>query len=483
MSENGSEFRPALAAAMGHALEHLAPERERSVAATATLQELRGRVDVPLGDAGMNAVAVLDELVDAVRGGLMDTSCGRFFGWVIGGALPAALAADWMTSAWDQNAGMYAVAPAAAVVEETAGRWLKELLNIPEQASFAFVTGCQMAHTTCLAAARHALLEARGWDVEREGLAGAPAIRILTSTEVHGTLARAVRLLGMGERHIEKLAVGTDGRLLEEALRSALEREPSAPTVVVLQAGDLNIGAFDNFATLIPLAKKFGAWVHVDGAFGLWAAASAQHRHLLAGAEMADSWATDGHKWLNVPYDCGYAFVADSAAHRATMSQRLSYLTHATEARDQVDWTPEFSRRGRGFATYAALRQLGREGVAELVERCCRHAEALVTRMGSLPGAVMLGTQINQGLVRFLDPADGADEAQHDAYTDGVIADIAVTGEAFFSGTTWRGKRAMRVSVSNWQTSDADVERVVRCVEGVLALRRQGRLPNRANRF
>jgi len=473
MKENGTELRPVLAAAMSHALEHLAPEREHPVAATATLDELRERIDLPLSDASTDAVVVLDELVDAVRGGIMDTSCGRFFGWVIGGALPAALAADWMTSAWDQNAGMYAVAPAAAVVEETAGRWLKELLNIPPQASFAFVTGCQMAHTTCLAAARHALLATRGWDVEREGLAGAPAIRILTSTEVHGTLARAVRLLGMGERHIEKLAVGTDGRLLEEALKSALEREPDAPTVIVLQAGDLNIGAFDNFETLIPLAKKFGAWVHVDGAFGLWAAASAQRRHLLAGAALADSWATDGHKWLNVPYDCGYAFVADSAAHRATMSQRLSYLTHAADARDQVDWTPEFSRRGRGFATYAALRQLGRQGVAELVERCCRHAETLVTRMGSLPGAVMLGTQINQGIVRFLDPAEGAAEAQHDAYTDGVIADIAASGEAFFSGTTWRGKRAMRVSVSNWQTSDADVERVVRAVEAVLQRRRE----------
>ncbi|MEO7028796.1 MAG: pyridoxal-dependent decarboxylase [Acidobacteriaceae bacterium] len=475
MNETDSTLEPVLARAIQHALAHLNGDGDSPVAASATLAELRQRLDISLGDAGMDAGVVLDDLVEATRGGIARITSGRFFGWVNGGALPAALAADWMTSAWDQNAGLYAVAPAAAVTEETAGRWLKEVLQLPASATFALVTGCQMAHVTCLAVARHALLAVRGWDVERDGLSGAPSIRILTSTELHGSASRAVRFLGLGEANIERLAAGSDGRLPEHELKAALEREPSRPTIVVLQAGDLNIGAFDDFATLVPLAKKFGAWVHIDGAFGLWAAASPAYRHLLAGAELADSWATDGHKWLNVPYDCGYAFVADSAAHRATMSQRSSYLTHAAEARDPLDWTPEFSRRARGFATYAALRQLGKTGVAELVERCCEHAYSLVTEMGKLPGAEMLWQpQINQGLVRFLDPATGASEQDHDAYTDRVMAAILATGEALFSGTTWRGRRAMRVSVCNWQTSKADVERVVRCVDGVLQRGREG---------
>jgi glutamate/tyrosine decarboxylase-like PLP-dependent enzyme len=239
-----------------------------------------------------------------------------------------------------------------------------------------------------------------------------------------------------------------------------LRADPESSAIVLLQAGDVNIGAYDAFETLIPIAKRYGAWVHVDGAFGLWAAASPLFRHLVKGVEAADSWATDGHKWLNVPYDCGYAFVADSDAQRASMSYRAPYLTHAANARDQMDWTPEWSRRARGFSTYAALRQLGRSGVAELVERCCRHAHSLVTRIGSLRGAEMLWEPvINQGLVSFGD----------DQRTDEVIAAIVATGEAFFGGTTWRGRRAMRVSVCNWQTSEQDVDRAVKAVEAVLA--------------
>jgi len=466
-----STFQSPLASALRHAVAHLSPAKEVSVAATADLDTLRRQLDMPLSEGGMDAVQVIDELVAGVEGGIIGSAGGRFFGWVIGGSLPAALAADWMTSTWDQNAGLYACAPAAAVVEETAGRWLKELLHLPAGASFALVTGCQMAHATCLAAARHAVLAKVGWDVEQEGLSGAPAIRILTGTEKHATILRAVRLLGMGERHITLLPVDARGRVLKEALAAALADAASAPTIVVLQAGDVNTGEFDDFAELVPLAKEHGAWVHIDGAFGLWAAASPKLRHLARGVELADSWATDGHKWLNVPYDCGYAFVADTAAHRASMSQKASYLTHVAEARDEMDWNPEFSRRGRGFATYAAIRQLGRSGVTELVERCCEHAHALVTRMGSLPGAEMVWEPIiNQGLVRFLDPT-GKDD---DAFTERVMAEILATGEAFFSGTTCRGRRAMRVSVSNWQTSADDVERVVRCVAGVLERARAG---------
>ncbi len=467
MSEERSLFQGPLSAAFRYATEYVASASERPVAATADLATLRQRLAIPLGEDGADATRVIEELLRGVEGGVITSSGPRFFGWVIGGSLPAALAADWLTSTWDQNAGLFATAPAAAVVEEVAGAWLKELLGVPASASFALVTGCQMAHATCLAAARHALLAKRGWDVEQEGLSGAPAIRILTSTEKHGTILRTVRLLGLGEKQIVNLPTDEAGRLRADALTAALESS-DAPAIVVLQAGDLNIGAFDDFVELIPIAKRFGAWVHVDGAFGLWAAASARFRHLMKGAQAADSWATDGHKWLNVPYDCGYAFVADREAHRASMSHHAAYLTHDEAARDEMDWNPEFSRRGRGFATYAALRELGRAGVAELVERCCGVAHALTTRIGALEGAEILWVpQINQGLVRFVDARDKS-VAACDAFTERVMAEIQASGEAFFTGTTWRGMRAMRISVSNWQTSMKDVGRVVVAIEAIL---------------
>jgi glutamate/tyrosine decarboxylase-like PLP-dependent enzyme len=467
MSEERSMFQEPLAAAFRYATEYVATTAERPVAATVDLATLRRRLGAPLEERGVDAAQVIEDLVRGVEGGIITSSGPRFFGWVIGGSLPAALAADWLTSTWDQNAGLYTTAPAAAVVEEVAGAWLKDLLGIPASASFALVTGCQMAHATCLAAARHALLAWRGWDVEQEGLAGAPAIRILTSTEKHGTILRTARLLGLGEKQIVNLPADDEGRLPTNALRAALE-SADGPAIVVLQAGDLNIGAFDDFKELIPIAKQRGAWVHVDGAFGLWVAASARFRHLMKGADGADSWATDGHKWLNVPYDCGYAFVADHEAHRASMSHHAAYLTHDDAARDEMDWNPEFSRRGRGFATYAALRELGRAGVAELVERCCDVAHALTTRIGAMEGAEVLWVpQINQGLVRFVDPRDGS-AAACDAFTERVMAEILASGEAFFTGTTWRGKRAMRISVCNWQTSMKDVDRIVVAVEGIL---------------
>jgi glutamate/tyrosine decarboxylase-like PLP-dependent enzyme len=477
---NESQFEKPLRLAMRHALAHLDGLRERSVDATAALEDLRGRIDVPLTHAGIAAEQVVDELTAACDGGIVGSAGPRFFGFVIGGSLPAALAADWLTSAWDQNAGLYVIGPAASLVEEVAGTWLKELFGLPAQASFAFVTGCQMAHVTCLAAARHRVLERSGCDVERDGLGGAPRIRILTSTEQHASVPRAARLLGMGTNCIEALPCDEDGRLRAYALEAALKQSAGEPTIVVLQAGDLNRGAFDDFSTLIPLAHEHGAWVHIDGAMGLWCAASPNYRHLLHGVEGADSWSSDGHKWLNVPYDCGYAFVRDPDAHFASQGVHSSYLIQGAGARDQVDWTPEFSRRARGFATYAALRQLGRSGVEELVDRCCAVARELIDRMGALDGAKALCPPlINQGMVRFFDPRAEATDADHDRMTDAVIAAVRATGEAFFTPTTWNGVRAMRVSVSNWQTTMDDVDPVVACVGNVLQAERVNLLAGR----
>ncbi|HEX7919109.1 MAG TPA: pyridoxal-dependent decarboxylase [Gemmatimonadales bacterium] len=469
MTDDLQRQRAALARATEHSLRFLGTLDTAPVRATSTLAELRGRFAHPLPDQGADAALVVDELAAGVEGGILGTAGGRFYGWVIGAGLPSAVAADWLTSVWDQNAGLYACGPAAAVVEEVCGTWLKELLGVPARASFALVTGCQMAHATCLAAARHELLAQRGIDAEKDGLAGAPAIRVLTSDHVHGTTTRALKLLGIGSGAMTLLPSDAKSRLPAEALRAALEQEQGRPTIVVLQAGDVNCGAFDDFTTLIPIAKAAGAWVHIDGAMGLWANATKDRRHLLKGAELADSWATDGHKWLNVPYDCGYAFVADPEAHERALDHRASYLGHTDDARDQLDWTPEHSRRARGFATWAALKELGKRGVAELIERCCVHAHAIVTRIGGLPNAQVVAEPIiNQGLVRFFDPKPGATDADHDRRTDQVMAAINLTGEAYFTGTTWRGKRCMRVSVSSWRTSAKDVDRAVAAAARVL---------------
>jgi glutamate/tyrosine decarboxylase-like PLP-dependent enzyme len=370
MGETNSPFRKTLEAALYGALSHLEELKSSPVSTTASVHELRCRLGKPLANEGVPAEQVVAELVENVRGGILGSAGGRFFGWVIGGSLPAAVAADWLTSAWDQNAGLYACGPAAAVVEEIVGYWLKDVFGLPADASFALVTGCQAAHTTCLAAARYALLAQRDWDVEKQGLYSAPRIRILTSSAKHGSFERAVRLLGLGQSQIVGLSADAQDRLEAGALEQALDADSSAPTIVLLQAGDINIGACDPFEKLIPIAKRHRAWVHIDGAFGLWAAASSVYRHVVAGVAAADSWATDGHKWLNVPYDCGYAFIRDAEAHRAAMSYRAAYLTHDAEARDEMDWNPEWSRRARGFPTYAALRELGRDGIAALVERC-----------------------------------------------------------------------------------------------------------------
>ncbi|CAN5495936.1 aminotransferase class V-fold PLP-dependent enzyme [soil metagenome] len=438
----------------------------RSVAATASLDELRQRFEGPLPEHGSDPADVVRSLVANAGAGMLGSAGGRFFAWVIGGGLESALAADWLVSTWDQNAAIVACSPAAAVIEETAGEWIKELLDLPRDASFAFTTGCQLAHLTSLAAARSALLKRVGWDVENDGLAGAPRIRLLTSDQKHGSIERAARFLGLGRNAIEPLQTDDQGRIQPAVLEQALA-DTSRPILLVLNASDLNIGACDPFSELIPMAHDAGAWVHVDGAFGLFARASRTHRHLLEGVELADSWATDGHKWLNVPFDCGIAIVRDRDAHRNAMTLTASYITTATDGRDQFDWNPEWSRRARGIPVYAALKELGRDGVEQLIDRCCRHCTSLVEGIGQLPGAEIVSKPtLNQGLVRF--SQSGASPESNDAFTDRIIAKINASGEAFFSGTTWQGRRAMRVSVVNWRTNERDVDRAIAAAKAVL---------------
>ncbi|CCH29658.1 aminotransferase class V-fold PLP-dependent enzyme [Actinosynnema sp. NPDC047251] len=449
-----------------HAADFLAGLDARPLAPTAGLDELRAALGRALPEDGLADAEVIEDLVRDTAPGLLGSTGGRFFGWVVGGSLPAALAADWLTTAWDQNAALHASGPAVAVVEEVTGAWLKELLGLPGEASFGFTTGAQLAHVTALAAARHQLLAGRGWDVERRGLAGAPAVRVLTSGRQHASIERAVRLLGLGTDHLRAVGSDADGRIDVAGLARDLT---DAPTVVCLQAGEINTGLFDPFAEACALAAARGAWVHVDGAFGLWAAASERLRHLVAGVERADSWTVDGHKWLNVPFDSGFVFVRHPDAHRAAVSTRASYLVHAGDtaeatARDQLDWTPEWSRRARAVPVYAAIRALGRNGIAELVDGCVEHTHRLVDGIAGLPGVEVLARPvINQGLVRFL-----AEDGDHDARTDAVIERVQRGGAAWFGGTTWNGARAMRISVVNWRTDDRAVDRAIAAVHAAL---------------
>ncbi len=435
------------------------------VAASVGHAELLARLAGPCPEEGADPEQVIEQLLAGCEGGLVGSGGPRFFGWVIGGSLPAAIAADWLVSTWEQNGAIYQCSPAAAVVEEVAGEWLKEILGLPMECSVAMVTGCQMAHFTALAAARQKLLTDRGIDVGRVGLAGAPPIRVLTGAHRHESLIRAVRFLGMGSDAVAEVALDSDGRLDLAALEQALATGGARPTIVCLMAGDLNTGAADPFTEACRLAHDHGAWVHVDGAFGLWMNASPTRRDVLAGCELADSWATDGHKWLQLPFDHGFAFVRDREAHRAAMSMTASYLL-APEGtgRDPMDWNPEWSRRPRGVVAYAALRSLGKAGVARIVDDCCRLADRLVSEIGALPGAEVLSpARMNQGLVRFLAPA-----GDHDTRTDSVIEAVRAEGTAWFGGTTWNGMRAMRISVCNHRTSDHDVDRTVAAVARVM---------------
>ncbi|MEO1656697.1 MAG: pyridoxal-dependent decarboxylase [Pseudomonadota bacterium] len=438
----------------------------RQVAATADMETLLDDFAGPLPEVGCPAELVIDELAAKAEPGMHGSPSGRFFAWVIGGTLPSALAADWLVAAWDQNAALAACSPASAVIEQTAGRWLKEALRLPQEVSFAFTTGCQMAHVTGLAAARHHMLAQQGWEVEARGLRGAPPLPILASNNRHGSVERALRFLGLGTDSLFLVHTDERGAMKASSLATALERT-NGKAIVCLNAADLNVATFDDFKTLVPMAKDAGAWVHIDGAFGLFARASRRFAHLAEGADAADSWSVDGHKWLNVPFDCGVSLIRHPDAHKAAMTLSASYIAPDASVRDQIDWNPEWSRRARSVPVYAALRELGRSGVEDLVDRCCDHCCALVEGIGTLPGAMAMEKPLlNQGLVRF--ERAGHSDTQNDAYTQDVIAAINKTGEAYFSGTRYKDRQAMRVSVVNWRTSTEDVERTIQAVKQVL---------------
>ncbi|WP_372517685.1 pyridoxal phosphate-dependent decarboxylase family protein [Frankia tisae] len=505
-ADPGDALRAALRAAAGHADAWLASLAERPVRPAHGAAEVLARLDGRLPAGPSDPVAVVDALVEAVGGELTATGSPRFFGYVVGGTLPAALAADLLAVVWDQNAALASLSPAASAAEAVAGRWVAELLGLPSGVSVGFTTGTQMAHVTALAAARQRVLADAGWDVAADGLTGAPPVRVLAGADRHATVDAALRLLGFGTRTIVEVATDGLGRMRPGALRAALDADATdaaaadhrtatqRPTIVVAQAGEINTGAFDPLAEICALARAHGAWVHVDGAFGLWAkaSASAPRRALVAGAELADSWATDGHKWLNVPYDCGIALVADRTAHRQAMSASADYFVLDSAGQlDPVDWTPEFSRRARALAVYAALRSLGRSGLRDLVDRCCDLADDAATRLAALPGVTVLNATgdrggprplvaLNQVLIRVDDPSPAAGRAHDprpavgtaargDRLTRRVTAAVTAGGEAYVTGTVWRGRAAMRLSVSNWATTRREIDRAVAAIAEAIA--------------
>jgi glutamate/tyrosine decarboxylase-like PLP-dependent enzyme len=455
MTARSEAYDESLAKAHEHVRRWLSSLDERPIGPRVTATELLEGLDGPLPEHGTDAVDVVDELAAKADPGLMAIGSGRFFGWVMGGTLPAGLAADWMVSGWDQNAGMRYSTPATAALEESAGRWLLELLHLPSTADVGFVTGATMSNFTCLAAARHSVLAAAGWDVERDGLTGAPKVHVLVGAERHDTVDLALRYLGLGQP--TPVAADAEGRIRVDSLAEALSVIPRGePVVVCLQAGNVHSGAFDPFAEAIAMAHERGAWVHVDGAFGLWAAASPALGHLVDGLTNADSWTTDAHKTLNVPYDCGLAIVADSAAMRGAMGVHASYLVaDETGPGDPFEKVPELSRRARGVPVWAVLRSLGGRGVVDLVDGLVANASAIADGLRTIEGVEVLNhVDYTQVCVAF-----GSDERTRE-----VTARLIADGTTWMSGSRWRDRDVLRISVSNWSTDARDVRLSVEAV-------------------
>jgi len=434
---------------------------DRHVGAQVSRDELVAALHVPLSDDGEDPAAVIDALSRGADRGLIACAGPRYFGFVIGGSLPVALAADWLTTAWDQNAGTYATSPAASVIEDVCREWLLELFDLPRTSSVGFVTGGQMANFTALAAARHGVLRRAGWNVEDDGVAGAPPVHLVVSAAAHITIYSSMRMLGFGTRALVKVDADEQGRMRAGTLRETL-RSLDGPVIVCAQAGNVNSGAVDPLREIAEVAHERNAWLHIDGAFGLWGRTTASKRALLDGCELADSWANDAHKWLNVPYDSGIVIVRDAAAHRASMTSTAEYLEQTSGVeRDNFDWTPDFSRRARGFAIYAAIRALGRRGIASLIDGCCDRAREFAEILGRDKRVTILNDVVlNQVLVRF---------SNSDDITRDVIARVQREGTCWLGGTTWQGQAAMRISVSNWSTTAEDVEKSAAAILRMLA--------------
>ncbi|HJQ41053.1 MAG TPA: aminotransferase class V-fold PLP-dependent enzyme [Thermoanaerobaculia bacterium] len=431
-----------------HARTFLRSLPERHVGARATRDELLSALRAPMPEDGEDAASVIDLVAAQGDRGAIACPGPRYFGFVIGGCLPVALAADWLAVAWDQNPGIYATSPVVSVIEEIAAEWLLELFDLPRESGVGFVTGGQMANFTCLAAARHGVLRRVGWDVELDGLQGAPRINVVTSAESHATIDVSLRYLGFGVRNLLRVESDEQGRMRADRLSKLLDNL-NGPTIVCAQAGNVNTGAVDPLREIARIVSEHRAWLHVDGAFGLWARTSAEKRALVDGVELADSWATDAHKWLNVPQDSGVAIVRHAEDHRASMTTTAAYLVQTSGIeRDAVDWVPEFSRRARGIAVYAALRALGKRGVAELIERTCARARQMAEILRNDPRVAILNDVVlNQVLVRF---------GNDDDLTRRVIAGVQRDGTCWLGGTTWHDLAAMRISVSNWSTGEED---------------------------
>ena len=457
-----SDWEKVIEAAIGPATSYLESLPDRRVYRPTDPEEIRALIGGPLPEQGSNPEDVVAALGRDLEPFLAAHASGRYFGFVIGGLHPASYGAELLASTWDQNAGLYAVAPGVAVAEEVAAGWVLELLDLPRDATVGFVTGGQMATFTCLAAARHHVLREAGWDVEAAGLQGAPQVHVVVKSEWHSTVPRALRFLGLGDSTSVVVPSDDQSRIDPHALDAALA-DLEGPTIVCVESANVNTGSFDPFEAVADAAERHRqrgnpTWVHVDGAVGLWARASADRAPLAAGLERLDSWSTDAHKLLNVSYDSGIAICRHAAAHRAAMSVHASYLIQSDgAARDQMDWNPEFSRRARGLAVYATLRSLGRSGVADVVDRACSMARRFAERLAASGRAeIMNDVVFNQVLVRWLSP-----DGDHDAFNDRVVAAIQADGTAFFSGTTWGGMRLMRISVSDWATDEDDVDRAV----------------------
>jgi glutamate/tyrosine decarboxylase-like PLP-dependent enzyme len=442
-----------------HAQKYLDSLATRKVRESATRDELVAMLGGRLPEHGEDPTVTIDRLAAAGEVGTVACSGPRYFGFVIGGSVPAAQAADWLTTTYDQNAGLYVISPLNSVAEDVAGEWLLDLLGLPESASVGYVTGCQAANLTCLGAARNEVLRRAGWDVEQDGLLGArvPHINVVVGDEVHVTVLNALRILGLGAGTPKRVPADRQGRMIASELKDVLA-ECHGPTIICAQAGNVNSGAFDPLDEIAELAKQHHAWLHIDGAFGLWAAVSPERKHYLRGMEKADSWALDAHKWLNVPYDSGIAVVADKRAHRAAFASGASYLIPSNDKRDPHEYVPEFSRRARGLTVWAAMRSLGRAGIREMIERNCEQAKLFAKLLSEDQRVRVLNDVVlNQVVVQF----GGSDEL-----TAAVIERIQEDGVLWLSGTKWQGKGAMRISVSNWMTTEEDVRISVR---GVLA--------------